>query len=357
MKNRVVEVRSIRNPIMRSPGFEKKELSEYKLDLMGLCGFGCRYCSSNWGNYLRINRQEFADLTEAQLGERLLPSDEPSITFHWPDVLDNLRRQLAGKHKSWGAGKTLVFSMLTDGFSPLLVKQGTTEEALRLVLEHTGFRIRVLTKNAIVGSPKWIDFFRSYPGRFVVGLSVGTLDADWSRKIEVGASLPQARLRALRSLQDAGVPTFGMLCPVFPDVLANGSIEELLSAIRPAHCEHVWAEPYNDRQNWNVVRSGYAPGSDGHSWLTSVYGNKRRDVWSRYATDLYLQLRGRAEREGWLSQLRYLLYEKGIVEDDAGRMGDLRGVLLQSSLGEHGRSRNPHIAAQQRTIVVSGGVL
>ena len=57
MKSKVVRVPSIAQPICRSPGFEKKRLSEYKLDLMALCGFGCRYCSSNWGNYLRINRE------------------------------------------------------------------------------------------------------------------------------------------------------------------------------------------------------------------------------------------------------------------------------------------------------------
>jgi hypothetical protein len=49
--------------------------------------------------------------------------------------------------------------MLTDGFSPHLVKEGVTEKALRLLLEHTSFRIRVLTKKSIVGR-----FYPSLPG-------------------------------------------------------------------------------------------------------------------------------------------------------------------------------------------------
>ena len=49
MKNLVVLTPAIKQPIQPSPGFEKKGLSEYKLDVQGLCGFGCSYCSSNSG--------------------------------------------------------------------------------------------------------------------------------------------------------------------------------------------------------------------------------------------------------------------------------------------------------------------
>ena len=61
MKNIVVSVPTISQPIRPSPGFAKKELSTYKLDIMALCGFGCSYCSSNSGNYLRIHRERFPD--------------------------------------------------------------------------------------------------------------------------------------------------------------------------------------------------------------------------------------------------------------------------------------------------------
>jgi hypothetical protein len=103
----------------------QKKLSDYKLDLLGLCGYGCRYCSSNWGNYLRINRRRLADAAERQLGERLFPDTDPSLTIHWTNVLDKLEEQLRRKRPAWAAGKTLVFSMLTDGFSPRLVEKWT----------------------------------------------------------------------------------------------------------------------------------------------------------------------------------------------------------------------------------------
>jgi DNA repair photolyase len=347
MKLKVVEVPALLNPIAKSPGFAKKQLADWKLDVMGLCGFGCRYCSSNEGNYLRINRQPFADLTEEQLGERVLPTDDPALTFVMPDVIEHLERQLHGMPKGFGAGETLVVSMLTDAFSPPPIKDGTTEAALKLVLARTSFRVRVLTKSAIVGRSSWIEFFLRHPKRFVVGLSTGTLDDEWARRVEVNTSSPSSRLRALCELQDAGVPTFGMLCPVFPDAVKRDALAELIDAIRPALCEHVWAEPFNDRSNWKAVRDGYATDSPGYAWLTRVYADGDRDAWSSYATKLYRRLARAARRDGWIEKLRFLLYEGGITTVDAQDFRGLNGVLLQSPSTD-GWSKNVHIRALQQ---------
>jgi DNA repair photolyase len=348
VKNRIVNVPTLQDPIKASPGFLKKGLSDFKLDLMGLCGFGCVYCSSNEGNYLRIQRKKFLDLTEEQLGERVLPSEDPSLTFVWPDVLANLKSQLDRKGDGWGEDQTLVFSMLTDAFSPVALKDGTTEAALRMLLERTRFRIRVLTKSAAVGSPKWIRFFKSYPGRFIVGLSIGSLDDEWARRIEVGTSPPSARLKALTRLQEAGVPTFGMACPIFPDELEAGALDDLIGRMRPDLVEDFWAEPFNDRVNWRVVRDGYAPSSAGHGWLTDVYENRNLARWSEYATELYERLLARAREGGWVHKLRYLLYEEKIVERDAPRFAGFEGVMLQSKPAADGRSSNPFVARLQQ---------
>ena len=342
MNNKTIIVDGIKNLIPPCSGFAKKRLADYKLDLLALCEFGCPYCSSNHGNFLRIRRKEFAAEAEKQLGERLLPSEAPELSIHWKNVLEHLKRELAGKPKSFGQGQTLMFSMLTDGFSPSLVRDGTTDAALKMVLERTRFRIRVLTKNAVVGTDDWVRLFLEHPGRFVVGLSIGSLDDDWARKMEIGTSAPTERIRALHRLQDAGVPTFGMLCPVFPEILDGGALEALVEQIRPGRVEHVWAEPYNDRDNWDLVRSIYPAGSASHAWMTEVYEHRKTAVWSKYAADLYLRLRAIAEKEGWLHKLRYLLYEELIVKDDADRLPDLSGILLQSK-PEDGYSKNPHI--------------
>lgn len=346
MKNTVVEVPAIKQPLRPSPGFAKKELATYKLDLLGSCEFGCVYCSSDMGNYLRINRRAFLTLAERQLGRPVAAEELKSISFHWPDVIPNLERQLATKSPEFGAGETVVFSMLTDGFSPRLVASGETERALRLLVEKTSLRIRVLTKNATVGSARWIEFFRQFPDRFVVGLSTGTLAEGWARTVEVGTSSPEARVRALHALQDAGVPTFGMLCPCFPDVLDGAGVERLVAACRPDLVEHVWAEPFNDRLNWKSVRAGYPCGSVAYEWFTDVFEKGNRPRWSAYAADLYLRIKAVAVREGWMEKLRYLLYEGRMARVDAERLGDCGGLLLQSEPLPDGASSNPHVAAQ-----------
>ncbi|MBI4474713.1 MAG: hypothetical protein HY646_18725 [Acidobacteria bacterium] len=192
-------------------------------------------------------------------------------------------------------------------------------------------------------------------GVFVVGLSIGTLDDDWARSVEVGTSLPSARLRALRNLQQAGVPTYGMLCPVFPDVLeGGGNIEKLIEQIGPMQVEHIWAEPYNDRCNWFHVREGYLPETFGYTWLTQVFDQRQSGLWSKYAATLYLRLRQKSQREGWLHKLRYLLYEDEIVERDAAAFEGFHSVLLQSKPNGDGTSRNPNIAKYQIVQRLSG---
>lgn len=345
---KIVAVPTVRTPLRKSPGFAKKALSDYALDLLALCGYGCRYCSSNNGNYLRIRRSEFAELARQQTGTALTPDADPDLTYVWPDVLERLGEQLQRVRPSYGEGKTVVFSMLTDGFSPHLVADGTTRAALEIVLSRTAFRIRILTKNACVGAPAWTKFFAAHPGRFVVGLSLGTLDDDFARTVEIGTSPPSARAKAYGRLRAAKIPTYGMLCPVFPDALDGDGLDRVLDVVRPQDCEHVWAEPFNDRANWEHVAAGFSTSSKGAALLHAIYGRGETRKWSGYATDLYLRLRARATDGGWLSRLRYLLYEDMIAAPDAGLLEDMEGILLQSKPGLDGYSRNAFVRNAER---------
>jgi DNA repair photolyase len=333
MKPTIVNIPSIKTPIMRSPGFEKKELATYKLDIMGWCGASCLYCSTPAMSYLRINRERFADAAEAQTGERLYPGKDQALTLRWEDFEARLDAQLAKWPKNrkamWGAGKVLMFSQLTDAFSPWAVAEGLTRRTLEKVLLNTDFRIRVLTKFDTVGRPEWIEFFRAHPGRFVVGLSIGTLDDAWARKVEIGTSSPSARVRALHRLQDAGVPTFGMLCPVFPDVLADNGVERLVEAIWPDRCETVWSEPFNDRNNWRIVADGYEKGSRAHERMSAIFGGPNRvALWSEYAAELYERVHGALGGEA--HKHRYLLYQDGMTPATKAALTGAPGVLFQS---------------------------
>ena len=350
MRNIVVTVETIKEPIQASDGFAKKLLSEFKLDIVAKCGFGCSYCSSESGTNRRIKKVEHEAAIVAQVGRAVTPLEMRSVTLAWSEVLANLERQVLRKRPGWGRGKTLVFSMLTDAFSPFPLMNGTTRRALEIVLAHTEFRIRILTKNSIVGSGDWIEFFQRFPGRFVVGLSTGTLDDGLAAELELGTSTPAARIRAIRSLQDAGVPTYGMFCPVFPSTLEGVRLESLVEQFRPELVEHVWAEPYNERINWRQVRDSLSPDRFENGWLTEVYENRAREGWSRFAADLYLRLKAHADQNDWAHKLRYLLYEEELTAEDAARLGNMEGILLQTKPGEDGFSQNPAVAEIERRL-------
>ena len=330
MKPIIVNVPSIKKPIQDSPGFAKKELATHKLDIMGWCQASCLYCSSPSGNYLRINKARFADRTEEQTGQRLYPGVDPALTLRWEDFDARLDEQLRTKPKdgSWGAGKVLMFSQLTDAFSPWAVREGLTRRTLEKVLKRTSFRIRVLTKFDIVGDDAWIAFFKEHPGRFVVGLSIGTLDDVWARKVEIGTSSPSARLRALHRLQDAGVPTFGMLCPIFPNVLSGFRVLRLVEAIRPALCETVWSEPYNDRANWRRVADAHESPLERKALSMIFEGPSARGYWSDYARALYQRVHEALGAQA--SKHRYLLYQDGMTERAREALRGAPGVLFQS---------------------------
>jgi len=340
--------------VQPADGFVKKGLATHHLEMTRICGFGCTYCSTNAGTSTRINLRRIKTLSREQVGRELVPRLDPDLTVTYdPDeVMRRLELEIAHHGPGWGEGKTLVVSMLTDAFAPPPIADGLTMRVLRALLAGTRFRLRILTKSALVGTEPWLSLFACYPDRIVVGLSVGTLDNAWARKVEINTASPSVRLRAHRMLQDAGARTFGMLCPVFPSMLDGDAIEQLVAAIDGRRCERVWFEPYNDRINAAKVAAGYEPGSAGAAWFHEVYGCRKLDLWSSYATKLYERVLAVARCEGWAERLIYLLYELDITPADAEAFGAARmqGVLLQSKPGEDGRSQNPAFAAIQREL-------
>lgn len=344
MKSKIVET-DCRRTIIAKSSWPKKELADFHLDALLFCEFACRYCSSNSLPHLNFKLPEIRKIVLEETGEVFDPHNAGHIVVAYREIVAALDKELSQKRRKPGAEKTLVYSQLTDGFSPVLVKTGTARRILELLVEKTQYRIRILTKNAIVGKPEWVDFFAEHAERFVVGLSIGSLDGDFAQKMESRTSKPLSRIESLHKLQDAGVATFGMLCPVFPQILDTNELERLIDSVRPELCERVWAEPYNERHNWEHVRACYDEGSDMWDWMTRVFEEDDKALWSRYATDLYLRIHTKAIEEGWSDKLRYLLYEEEITTQDARAFAGLSGVLLQSKPDGSGKSRNGAFAS------------
>ncbi len=318
----------VSNPIRTCPGFAKKKLAEYKIDLMAFCQFGCVYCSSNAGNLMRTNSSKISQWAVDAVGVSFNPrQDADKFYMTYPGVIEALEQQLIDSQKIRNINAVLQFGMLVDNFSPTIVKDGTTMRALEILLEKTKFTIRILTKSAAVAGDAFIELFQRYPNRVTVGLSCGSLNNTVTHEIELFTSLPAARAKAIRTLQKAGVRTFLMACPVLPGFATEDQIEELYAAFDPNKLETAWCEPYNDRANWRMY-SNCLSDTDKREALTSVMTDKRE--WSKYALKLARLHEATLIKYGFTGESIYLLYESGMTEVEIEDARKIPGVLFQS---------------------------
>ena len=104
-----------------------------------------------------------------------------------------------------------------------------------------------------------------------VYLTVTTLDADLSGKLEPRASRPAHRLRAIKTLADAGVPVGVMVAPVIPGLTEH----ELPSILQAA------ADAGATSAGYVVLRLPYAVKQIFSDWLERQEPTKKERVLSR----------------------------------------------------------------------------
>lgn len=126
----------------------------------------------------------------------------------------------------------LACSGVTDCYQPVERKLQITRRCLEILAR---FRnpVGIVTKNALVtrdiGPLAELAAFEAA----VVSISVTTLDADLAARLEPRASRPEARLRAVRELNDAGVPAGISMAPIVP-----GLNDHEIPAVLEAAADH-----------------------------------------------------------------------------------------------------------------------
>ncbi len=178
------------------------------------CEHGCIYC--------------YARPTHAYLG--LSPGrDFETRLFAKPDAAAQLAAAL---RRPGYRPAPLAIGTNTDPYQPVERQRGLMRAVLE-VLSDFNHPVIVTTKSALV--ERDADILADMAGRRLaaVALSITTLDRDLARRLEPRASPPAARLRALRSLANAGVPVSVMAAPVIP-ALTDTEIERILEAAAEA---------------------------------------------------------------------------------------------------------------------------
>jgi DNA repair photolyase len=148
-----------------------------------------------------------------------------------------VKHQAAALFRDWLARdgyepETVMLSGVTDCYQP-----GEREFRItRSCLEVAGAArqpMSIITKNALV--TRDLDLLTEMAARnlVAVGVSITTLDADLARTMEPRTSSPEARLRTLQELSQAGVPARVMAAPLIPG-LNDAELPGILEAARDA---------------------------------------------------------------------------------------------------------------------------
>ena len=163
------------------------------------CEHGCIYC--------------FARPTHEYLGFSAGLDFESKIMVK-EDGPELLRKELAAR--KWKP-QTIVMSGVTDCYQPIERKLRITRRCLEVLAE---FRnpVAIITKNHLV--TRDIDLLGELArhNAVVVNVSITTLDATLTPRLEPRASLPEFRLAAVRELSAAGIPVNVMIAPVIPAI-------------------------------------------------------------------------------------------------------------------------------------------
>ncbi|MEI8019208.1 MAG: PA0069 family radical SAM protein [Schlesneria sp.] len=126
----------------------------------------------------------------------------------------------------------VMMSGVTDCYQPAERHFQLTRKCLEVALEARQ-PIAVITKNALV--TRDLDLLKPMAERNLISiaLSITSLDQALTRVMEPRTSSPTARLRAIRELSDAGIPTHVMVAPIIPS-LNDSEVPAILRAARDA---------------------------------------------------------------------------------------------------------------------------
>ncbi|CAA7626243.1 PA0069 family radical SAM protein [Magnetospirillum sp. UT-4] len=178
------------------------------------CEHGCIYC--------------FARPTHAYLG--LSPGlDFETRLLAKPDAAKLLEAELRNPRYR---PAPIAIGTNTDPYQPVERRLRIMREILEVL---AAFRhpVTITTKGALVLRDLDILVPMAAEGLVSVGISVTTLDRDLARTLEPRASVPAARLQAIRQLAAAGIPTAVMVAPIIPAVTEH-ELERILEAAAAA---------------------------------------------------------------------------------------------------------------------------
>lgn len=186
----------------------------YSLNPYRGCAHGCSYC------YARPTHEYLGLSAGLDFETKVMVKHDAAKLFRqW------LERP--AWHVEW-----IAMSGVTDCYQPAEREFRLTRGCLEVAAECRQ-PMGIVTKNALVARDLDLLSELAHYDAAHVAISITTLDAALARVMEPRTSSPAARLRTLRELSAAGIPTQVMVAPVIPG-LNDSEIPAILEAARQA---------------------------------------------------------------------------------------------------------------------------
>lgn len=159
------------------------------------CQFGCRYCyvrkspvslfsGKTWGEWVTV-KQNIADQFEKEL----------------------IRAKKKGP-------VTIFMSSSTDPYQPIEKKYEVTRQLLKTMCHTPPDYLFIQTRGPLI--QRDIDILSSYPGHFIVSMTIETDREDVIRQFTPHAPSIQSRLLTLSKLNNAHIPVQIAIAPILP---------------------------------------------------------------------------------------------------------------------------------------------
>jgi DNA repair photolyase len=245
----------------------------------------------------------------------------PEIWGEFVDIKVNAAAVLEKEVKKKRPGEVFV-SSVCDGWQPVEAKYGLTRGCVKILLEN-GFKVTILTKNALV--ERDFDLFAAHKYSVDFGMTISTLDEALARRIEPCASLPAQRIAALEKAANLGIKThvfFGPLMPFLSDRQAD--LEAMFAELARIRPGRIYLDKLNIRFGvWDSVAAflrSFEPG------LIEKYRKILFDpeVSAQYAQSLAERSQALAARSGMESALIPCFWENTRPPQDI--VGNCRGI-------------------------------
>lgn len=193
-----------------------------RLDTYSKCAFRCSYCFAHarGGAHRDIDASVYSDSRLERRFDRILEG-------RGNGVLDELI----------ASGQPIHFGGMSDPFSAFERRHGASLSALKVLAEHRHPTI-ISTKSDMLSEDKYLQVLKK--GRFIVQVSLSSMDAALIDKVDRGAPGPARLMKMLNILKAEGIPTSCRIQPLLPTL--EGHASDVIAACASAGVKHVAVE-------------------------------------------------------------------------------------------------------------------